>query len=163
MLLSGRRAAAAEVVAEIEPLGERQLKGMARPVGVGCPGPSRPKFLKEIGKLAWNTSGREAFISHALPERKERQMSDYIPNPPNPERDPRNYDRYYEDNSGKGVTLVVGILVAIALAAGLMFFAGSPSERTDQAQLPAQERTMTPPANPAPATPPARPATNPQQ
>ena len=50
-------------------------------------------------------------------------MSDYIPNPPNPERDPRNYDRYYEDNSGKGVTLVVGILVAIALAAGLMFFA----------------------------------------
>lgn len=92
-------------------------------------------------------------------------MSDYIPNPPNPERDPRNYDRYYEDNSGKGVTLVVGILVAIALAAGLMFFAGSPNERTDQAQLPAQERTMTTPA-PAPATPPAatpaRPA-NPQQ
>ena len=92
-------------------------------------------------------------------------MSDYIPNPPNPERDPRNYDRYYEDNSGKGVTLVVGILVAIALAAGLMFFAGSPIERTEQAQLPAQERTTTP-ANPAPATPPAttpaRPA-NPQQ
>jgi hypothetical protein len=94
-------------------------------------------------------------------------MSDYIPNPPNPERDPRNYDRYYEDNSGKGVTLVVGILVAIALAAGLMFFAGSPNERTDQAQLPAQERTMTQPATPAtPATPPAapaRPAANPQQ
>src|ERR1044072_8649185 len=86
-------------------------------------------------------------------------MSDYIPNPPNPERDPRNYDRYYEDNSGKGVTLVVGILVAIALAAGLMFFAGSPNERTDQAQLPAQERTMTQPA--APATPPIRPATRP--
>jgi hypothetical protein len=51
--------------------------------------------------------------------------------------------------------LVVGILVAIALAAGLMFFAGSPNDRTDQAQLPAQERTMTPPAIPAPATPPA--------
>ena len=46
-------------------------------------------------------------------------MSDYIPNPPNPERDPRNYDRYYEDNSGKGVTLVVGILVAIARKFGL--------------------------------------------
>lgn len=96
-------------------------------------------------------------------------MSDYIPNPPNPERDPRNFDRYYEDNSGRGVTLVVGILVAIALAAGLMFFAGSPNERTDQAQLPAQERTTTTPVNPAPttpATPPAmernRPA-NPQQ
>lgn len=90
-------------------------------------------------------------------------MSDYIPNPPNPERDPRNYDRYYQESSGKGVTLVVGILVAIALAAGLMFFAGSPNDRTEQAQLPAQERTMTAPVNPAPATPPARPATNPQQ
>ena len=84
-------------------------------------------------------------------------MSDYIPNPPNPERDPRNYDRYYEDNSGKGVTLVVGILVAIALAAGLMFFAGTPTDRTEQAQLPAQERTVTPEAaKPAtPALPPA--------
>jgi len=97
-------------------------------------------------------------------------MSDYIPNPPNPERDPRNYDRYYENNSGKGVTLVVGILVAIALAAGLMFFAGSPNERSDQAQLPGQERTMNPPATPdTPAKPaippaaPARPAANPQQ
>src|ERR1044072_9719850 len=81
-------------------------------------------------------------------------MSDYIPNPPNPERDPRNYDRYYEDNSGKGVTLVVGILVAIALAAGLMFFAGSHNDRTDQAQGPPHERSITPPANPPP---PARP------
>ena len=89
-------------------------------------------------------------------------MSDYIPNPP-PERDPRNYDRYYEDNSGKGVTLVVGILVAIALAAGLMFFAGSHNDRTDQAQVPPQERSITPPANPAPPTTPARPAANPQQ
>jgi hypothetical protein len=48
-----------------------------------------------------------------------------------------------------------------------MFFAGSPNERTDQAQVPAQERTMNPPATPAtPATPPAapaRPAGNPQQ
>ena len=83
-------------------------------------------------------------------------MSDYIPNPPNPERDPRNYDRYYEDNSGRGVTLVVGILVAIALAAGLMFFAGSPNERTDQAQLPAQEQTM--PVKPVPTTPATPPA-----
>jgi hypothetical protein len=85
-------------------------------------------------------------------------MSDYIPNPPNPERDPRNYDRYYEDNSGKGVTLVVGILVAIALAAGLMFFAGTPNERTEQAQLPAQERTT--PTTPAPTTTPATPPAN---
>jgi type IV secretory pathway VirB10-like protein len=102
-------------------------------------------------------------------------MSDYIPNPPDPSRDPRNnrnYDAYYEPSGGKGLTLVVGILVAIALVAGLMFFAG-PRDRTDQAQLPAQERTMTPPADqtrlppipPRPATPPAaNPApANPQQ
>ena len=86
-------------------------------------------------------------------------MSDYIPNPPNPERDPRNYDRYYEDNSGRGVTLVVGILVAIALAAGLMFFAGSPSDRNQQAQLPAQEQTA--PVAPAPTTPATPPVNRP--
>ena len=76
-------------------------------------------------------------------------MSDYIPNPPDPSRDPRNnrnYDAYYEPSGGKGLTLVVGILVAIALVAGLMFFTG-PRERTDQAQLPAQERTMPAPAD----------------
>ena len=104
-------------------------------------------------------------------------MSDYIPNPPDPSRDPRNnrnYDAYYEPSGGKGLTLVVGILVAIALVAGLMFFAG-PRDRTDQAQLPAQERTMTPPSPadqarlpaipPRPAAPPAaNPApANPQQ
>lgn len=90
-------------------------------------------------------------------------MSDYIPNPPNPERDPRNFDRYYEPNSGKGVTLIVGILVAIALVAGLMFFAGPRGDRTDQAQLPTLtdpvERPRTPaippavPANPTPGDP----------
>ena len=36
VLVSGRLAAAAEVVAEVEELGERQLKGMARPVAVAC-------------------------------------------------------------------------------------------------------------------------------
>jgi class 3 adenylate cyclase len=36
VLVSGRLAAAAEAVAEVEQLGERQLKGMARPVGVAC-------------------------------------------------------------------------------------------------------------------------------
>ena len=169
VLVSGRLAAAAEAVAEVEELGERQLKGMARPVGVACLRTLKtPSNLKETEKL---------IVEHLPPagvhpacasgEKGVTLMSDYIPNPPNPERDPRNYDRYYEDNSGKGVTLVVGILVAIALAAGLMFFAGSPNERTDQAQVPAQERTMNPPATPAtPATPPAapaRPAANPQQ
>lgn len=36
VLVSGRLAAAAETVAEVEDLGERELKGMARPVGVSC-------------------------------------------------------------------------------------------------------------------------------
>ena len=33
-------------------------------------------------------------------------MSDYIPNP-DPRRDPRNYDAYYEPSGSKGLTLVV--------------------------------------------------------
>jgi hypothetical protein len=87
-------------------------------------------------------------------------MSDYIPNPPNPDRDPRNYDRYYEENSGRGLTLVIGILVAIALVAGLMFFAGNRGKGVDQAQAPASgipiERTVNPPGNTAtPALPPS--------
>jgi hypothetical protein len=84
-------------------------------------------------------------------------MSDYIPNPPNPDRDPRNYDRYYEHNSSRGLTLVIGILVAIALVAGLMYFAGN-HQRNEQAQAPI-ERTVNPPANTgntgAPALPPS--------
>jgi type IV secretory pathway VirB10-like protein len=70
-------------------------------------------------------------------------MSDYIPNPPDPRRDGK-YDAYYEPSGGKGLTLVVGILVAIALVAGLMFFAGGPRDRNDQAQLP--DRPVTTPA-----------------
>jgi hypothetical protein len=87
-------------------------------------------------------------------------MSDYIPNPPNPERDPRNYDRYYEPSGGRGLTLVVGILVAIALVAGLMFFAGTPRDRNEQAQAPADRTINTPIEQPrTPALPPAAPAT----
>ena len=84
-------------------------------------------------------------------------MSDYIPNPPDPRRDRVNYDAYYEPSGGKGLTLVVGILVAIALVAGLMFFAGGPRDRNDQAQLP--DRAVTAPADQTriPAIPP-RPA-----
>ncbi len=93
-------------------------------------------------------------------------MSDYNPNPHDPSRDPRNYDAYYEPSGGKGLGLVVGILVAIALVAGLMFFAGGSRERNDQAQLP--DRPVTAPADqtripaipPRPAQP-AAPAANP--
>src|ERR1700730_9896741 len=70
-------------------------------------------------------------------------MRDYIPNPPDPRRDGK-YNGYYEPSGGKGLTLVVGILVAIALVAGLMFFAGGSRDRNDQAQLP--DRPVTTPA-----------------
>lgn len=79
-------------------------------------------------------------------------MSDYIPNPPNPERDPRNYDRYDEARSGRGFTLIVGILVAVALVAGVMFFVGNRSDRIEQAQRPLDtpiERTTPAPADTA--------------
>lgn len=95
-------------------------------------------------------------------------MSDYDPNLPpnnpanNPGRDPRNYQRYMDDNrGGRGLTLIVGILVAIAIAAGVMFFASPSSDRVEQAQLPARTTTTVPdaaPATPGPATP-ATPAT----
>ncbi len=103
-------------------------------------------------------------------------MSDYIPNPPDPSRDPRNDDRYYEASSGKGLTLIVGVLVALALVAGLMFFSSKPYNSVEQAQLPPKESTVNPtnqsrtpaippiaPATPTPANPaPAMPA-NPQR
>jgi hypothetical protein len=49
-----------------------------------------------------------------------------------------------------GVFLVVGVLVAIALAAGLLFYT-PPSERTDQATQP--DRTMERTINPTPDQP----------
>jgi hypothetical protein len=97
-------------------------------------------------------------------------MSDYNPNPRDPSRDPRNYDAYYEPSGGKGLTLVVGILVAIALVAGVMFFSGGSRDRNDQAQLPVQDHPVTAPSPadqlrlpaipPRPAQP-AAPAANP--
>jgi hypothetical protein len=86
-------------------------------------------------------------------------MSDYIPNPPNPDRDPRNYDRYYEENSGRGLTLVIGILVAIALVAGLMYFAGNRGDRTEQAQAPTERSLNVPHSPTTPALPPGNTAT----
>jgi hypothetical protein len=74
-------------------------------------------------------------------------MSDYIPNPPDPNRDPRNYDAYYEPSGSKGLTLVVGILVAIALVAGLMFFTGPARERDRNAQAQLPDNTVTAPAD----------------
>jgi hypothetical protein len=104
-------------------------------------------------------------------------MSDYIPKDPytpNP-NDPRGYDRYgnakfepvVDDGAGKGPYILLGLLVAIGLIGGMLYFNGAPKNGEDvaQARSPAIERTVpttTPaapgapaltPSNPAPATP----------
>ena len=114
-------------------------------------------------------------------------MSDYIPKDPlNPNpNDPRGYDRYgnakfepvMDDDAGKGPYILLGLLVAIGLIGGMLYFNGAPKNGSDvaQARNPAIERTVPTPAapgapgltptNPAPATPApadtARPATTP--
>ena len=109
-------------------------------------------------------------------------MSDYIPKDPltpNP-NDPRNYDRYgnarfepaMDDGAGKGPYILLGLLMAIGLIGGMLYFNGSPKTGADVAQAPrpAIERTVPTPApatpgapaltptNPAPAAPIERPA-----
>ena len=94
-------------------------------------------------------------------------MSDYIPKDPLGPNDPRGYDRYgntrFEpaDDTGKGPYILLGLLVAIGLIGGLLYFNGSPKDGDQVAQAPANrpaiERTVpnpaSPPATPAPATP----------
>ena len=91
-------------------------------------------------------------------------MSDYIPKDPLGPNDPRGYDRYgntrFEpmDDAGKGPYVLLGLLVAIGLIGGLLYFNGTPkTENVAQAPArPAIERTV---PNPAPAMPaPAKPA-----
>ena len=98
-------------------------------------------------------------------------MSDYIPKDPmgpnsGPTNDRYGYDRYgntrFEpaDDSGKGPYILLGLLVAIGLIGGLLYFNGSPKNGENVAQAPANppaiSRTVTPPA--APATTPAAPS-----
>jgi hypothetical protein len=119
-----------------------------------------PNSLIHWTKTGWNWMAATGVHLPSLPRKGEDSMSDYIPNPPNPERDPRAYDRYYDKaGEGRGLGLVVGILVAIALVAGLLFFAAPKGDRTDVAQQPAVGRTTPAPDQPStPALPPARPA-----
>ena len=93
-------------------------------------------------------------------------MSDYIPKDPLGPNDPRGYDRYgntrFEpaDDTGKGPYILLGLLVAIGLIGGLLYFNGSPKNGEEMAQAPnrpAIERTM-PGAGPGAATTPATPA-----
>jgi hypothetical protein len=78
-------------------------------------------------------------------------MSDYNPGPGGP------YDKYgnspYDpvNSDGRGPYILLGILVAIGLIGGLLYFNGPPrSDRANQAQAPA---SMTQPASPSAATP----------
>ncbi len=59
-------------------------------------------------------------------------MSDNIPKDPLGPNDPRGYDKYgntrFEpvDDTGKGPYILLGLLVAIGLIGGLLYFNGSP-------------------------------------
>ena len=92
-------------------------------------------------------------------------MTDYDPRPPtgsDPGPGGRNNPDYIDPGAGKGLYLMVGVLVAIVLAAGLLFFTAAPGDRTDQAREP--DRTLNVPTNEprTPAIPPrADPAPNP--
>ena len=104
-------------------------------------------------------------------------MSDYIPKDPlGPNSGPNSgrtndrsgYDRYgntqFEpaDDAGKGPYVLLGLLVAIGLIGGLLYFNGSPKNGENVAQAPstpAISRTVTPPAAPATPTPAAPSAT----
>ena len=78
-------------------------------------------------------------------------MSDYNPGPGGP------YDKYGNSNfepgdpGGRGPYILLGILVAIGLIGGLLYFNGTPKDRTNQAQAPGMERPVTAPTIPAPA------------
>ena len=68
-------------------------------------------------------------------------MSDYIPKDPLGPNDPRGYDRYgnsrFEaaDDTGKGPYILLGLLVAIGLIGGLLYFNGSPKDGDQVAQI----------------------------
>lgn len=95
-------------------------------------------------------------------------MSDYIPKDPLGPNDPRGYDRYgntrFEpaDDAGKGPYILLGLLVAIGLIGGLLYFNGAPkNDNVAQApNRPAIERTMPGAGAPAPSAmpTPAKPA-----
>lgn len=93
-------------------------------------------------------------------------MSDYDPRPPGPKREPfraPEVDPVTRSSGIGGFYLVGGVLVALLLVAGLLFFspATGPGERNDQARQP-DRAIETPAPTPAP-TMPTRPAEQPQR
>jgi hypothetical protein len=95
-------------------------------------------------------------------------MSDYIPKDPlGPNTDRYGYDRYgntrFEpaDDAGKGPYILLGLLVAIGLIGGLLYFNGAPKNGESVAQAPTRpaiERTMPTPATPVTPAPSAMPS-----
>jgi len=85
-------------------------------------------------------------------------MSDYNPGPGGYDKYGNNTNFQPGDPGGRGPYILLGILVAIGLIGGLLYFNGTPKngDRANQAQAPS-ERSMTTSPTPAPATP--RPAT----
>lgn len=92
-------------------------------------------------------------------------MSDYNPDPrPDPRFDPRApYDRYgidsrynqtWEPVEGRSNYAFIGLLAAVALVGGFLFFA-SPQPNDQQAETP-RTNTTTPLEQPAPAQTPGR-------
>ena len=91
-------------------------------------------------------------------------MSDYNPGP-------GGYDKYGNTNfdpgdpGGRGPYILLGILVAIGLIGGLLYFNGTPKDRSNQAQAPmGTERPTTgatTPGTPSPATPSPSPSATP--
>ncbi len=85
-------------------------------------------------------------------------MSDYSPNP-------NDYDKYgntrYDppEPGGRGPYVLLGILVAIGLVGGLLYFNGTPRDNADVARAPAERPPVTDTMRPgAPADTPTVPA-----
>src|SRR5258708_21795524 len=92
--------------------------------------------------------------------KKEKTMSDYNPGP-------GGYDKYGNTNfepgdpGGRGPYILLGILVAIGLIGGLLYFNGGQrgGDRANQAQAPSERSMTAQPRAPSPMAPaPAAPA-----
>jgi hypothetical protein len=84
---------------------------------------------------------------------EENAMSDYNPGP-------GGYDKYGNSNfepgdpGGRGPYILLGILVAIGLIGGLLYFNGTPKgDRTNQAFAPTERSMTAQPKAPAPMAP----------
>src|ERR1041384_375221 len=101
-----------------------------------------PKLTKSVpcGGPGAATIGGFVALGPQLQPEGEAPTGDYNPGPGGP------YDKYGNDKynnfepvdpGGRGPYILLGILVAIGLIGGLLYFNGTPKDRTSQAQAPA--------------------------